>query len=102
MDGLENTRFYKLAQELWEEFWMDSEVLKNDERGKILLSQLMKSVDSIASNIEEGFGRGFGKEYPQFLRFARGSARESKGRTIASGMCCLLRLLKQESQSWIQ
>ena len=80
MDGLNNNRFYKLAQELWEDFRLDAEVLKQDELGKILLSQLMRSIDSIPSNIEEGFGRGFGKEYPQFLRIARGSAQESKGR----------------------
>jgi len=40
---------------------------------------LIRSVGSISANIEEGYGRGFGKEYPQFLRISRGSARESKG-----------------------
>ena len=29
---------------------------------------------------EEGFGRGFGKEYPHYLKIARGEARESMGR----------------------
>ena len=32
------------------------------------------------ANIEEGYGRGFSKEFPQHLRIARGEARESKGR----------------------
>ena len=80
MTGLENTRFYKLAQELWEDFLLDAEILKRDELGKVLFSQLARSLDSIPANIEEGFGRGYGKEYPQFLRIARGSAMESRGR----------------------
>jgi four helix bundle protein len=37
-------------------------------------------LDSICANIEEGFGRGFGKELPQHLKIARGEARESRGR----------------------
>jgi four helix bundle protein len=40
----------------------------------------VRSLDSICANIEEGYGRGFGKEMPQHLRIARGEARESKGR----------------------
>lgn len=50
-----------------------------DIRGKKIAEQLTRSAYSIAANIEEGYGRGFGKEYPQFLRYARGSARETKG-----------------------
>ena len=30
--------------------------------------------------MEEGFGRGFGKELPQHLKISRGEARESRGR----------------------
>ena len=82
MTGLENTRFYKMSLELWQDFLIDSEVLKNNELGKILLSQLTRSIESIPANIEEGFGRGYGKEYPQFLRIARGSAMESRGRYL--------------------
>ena len=29
--------------------------------------------------MEEGFGRGFGKEYPYFLRIARSFAKEMRG-----------------------
>ena len=45
-----------------------------------LISQQLASADSIASNIEEGYGRGGRKEYVQFLIIARGSAQETMGR----------------------
>src|ERR1043165_8910069 len=78
-DALDENGFYKLSLELWDEFWKDSEILLRDVRGKEIVKQLTRSVGSISANIEEGYGRGFGKEYPQFLRIARGSARETKG-----------------------
>jgi four helix bundle protein len=78
-DGLDELRFYKQALELWESFWNDTEILQKDFRGKEIARQLIRSCGSISANIEEGYGRGFGKEYPHFLRIARGSARESKG-----------------------
>ncbi len=78
-DRLDDIRFYKLSLEIWDEMWNDSEILMQDFRGKEIARQMVRSVGSISSNIEEGYGRGFGKEYPQFLRISRGSARESKG-----------------------
>ncbi len=79
-DALDKVIFYQKSLQLWELFWKDSEVLMADARGRELARQLTRSVDSVSANIEEGYGRGFGKEYPQFLRYSRGSARESKGR----------------------
>jgi four helix bundle protein len=78
-DGLEELRFYKMALELWNLCWTDTEILQKDFRGKEIAKQLIRSCGSISANIEEGYGRGFGKEYPHFLRISRGSARESKG-----------------------
>jgi len=51
-----------------------------DYRGRELVKQQLRSLDSICANIEEGFGRGFGKELPHHLKIARGEARESRGR----------------------
>lgn len=79
IDRLEEIEFYKKSIELWDEFWNDAETLMRDPRGKEMARQMTRSVGSISANIEEGYGRGFGKEYPQFLRISRGSARESKG-----------------------
>jgi four helix bundle protein len=70
---------HQLGSELWKEFWVDSEVILRDIRGREIVRQLTKSVGSITANIEEGYGRGFSRDYLNFLKYARGSARESKG-----------------------
>jgi four helix bundle protein len=54
--------------------------MMKDLRGRELVKQQVRSLDSICANIEEGYGRGFGKELPQHLKIARGEARESQGR----------------------
>jgi four helix bundle protein len=79
-DRLESFGIYQLACGLFHEFWTDSEILGKDYRGRELVKQQVRSLDSICANIEEGFGRGFGKELPQHLKIARGGARESRGR----------------------
>jgi four helix bundle protein len=79
-DRLESFGIYRLAERLFDDFWHDSEVLDKDFRGRELAKQQIRSLDSICANIEEGFGRGFGKELPQHLKIARGEARESQGR----------------------
>ena len=79
-DSLDDLHFYKWSLELWDLFWKeDSEILMKDVRGREIAKQMTRSVYSISANIEEGSGRGFGKEYPQFLRVSRGSAKESRG-----------------------
>ncbi len=45
-----------------------------------LVGQQLASADSIASNIEEGYGRGGPRDYAHFLVIARGSAQETAGR----------------------
>lgn len=78
-DKLDEVRFYNLSLELWDECWKDCDTLMKDIRGKEIVKQITRSVGSVSANIEEGYGRGYGKEYPRFLRISRGSARESKG-----------------------
>lgn len=79
-DRLESFGIYQLARQLFEDFWQDSEVLLKDYRGRELVRQQVRSLDSVCANMEEGFGRGFGKELPQHLKISRGEARESRGR----------------------
>ena len=79
-DRLESFGIYKIAQQLFDDFWTDSEILGKDYRGRELVKQQVRSLDSVCANIEEGYGRGFNKEMPQHLKISRGEARESKGR----------------------
>ena len=79
-DRLEGFGIYKIACRLFDSFWTDSETLGKDYRGRELVKQQVRSLDSICANIEEGYGRGFGKELPQHLKIACGEARESLGR----------------------
>ncbi len=44
-----------------------------------MAAQLIRSAGSISANIEEGYGRGHGKDYGYRLRIAQGEARESRG-----------------------
>lgn len=78
-DRLESFGIYQIARQLFDDFWADSDILMKDYRGRELMKQQVRSLDSICANIEEGFGRGFGKELPQHLKIARGEARESRG-----------------------
>lgn len=83
-DSLDNLGFYVKSLELWDKCWDDCELLGKDFRGIEVAKQLIRAVGSISANIEEGYGRGYGKEYPQFLRISRGSAREAKGWYVKS------------------
>jgi four helix bundle protein len=79
-DRLESFGIYQLSRQLFDEFWNDSEILMKDFRGRELAKQQVRSLDSVCANMEEGFGRGFGKKLPQHLKISRGEARESRGR----------------------
>ena len=79
-DRLESFEIYKLARQLFDDWWSDSEIIGKDYRGRELVKQQTRSLDSVCANMEEGYGRGFGKELPQHLKIARGEARESLGR----------------------
>jgi four helix bundle protein len=70
---------YRKALFLYDLAWEDCETLMKDVRGRGNADQLNRSVGSVCANIEEGYGRGFGKEYDYFLRVALGSAREGRG-----------------------
>jgi four helix bundle protein len=78
-DSLWNFETYRKALFLSDLAWIDCDDLVNDSRGRAIAWQLLDSAGSIAANIEEGYGRGFGKDYARFLRIALGSARETRG-----------------------
>lgn len=70
---------YRKALFLYDVCWKDCEMLLKHPPGRAVAQQLIRSVGSISANIEEGYGRGYGKERLYFLRVAIGSARETKG-----------------------
>ncbi|MCG3206586.1 MAG: hypothetical protein FOGNACKC_00185 [Anaerolineae bacterium] len=78
-DSLWNFELYRKSLFLSDLAWQDSGKMLADPRGKSIAQQLTRSAGSIAANIEEGYGRGYGKDYARFLRIALGSARETKG-----------------------
>jgi four helix bundle protein len=71
---------YRKALELFDHAVADLAPLRKDLSLARLVGQQLASADSVASNIEEGYGRGSPREYAQFLVIARGSAQETGGR----------------------
>ena len=70
---------YRKALHLSDLAWEDTEKMLRDLRGAELTKQLIRSAGSISANVEEGYGRGYGKDRDYFLRVALGSARETRG-----------------------
>ena len=74
---LEDLQIYQLSMQLGDKVW---EIVNNwdsflkDTIGK----QLVRSVDSVAANISEGFGRYHYKESNHFNYYSRGSLYETK------------------------
>ena len=78
-DPLWKFQVYAKALLLPDLVWEDTDRMMKDPRGRVIARQLVDSAGSICANIEEGHGRGFGKENAYFQRVALGSARESRG-----------------------
>ena len=78
-DPLWSFQVYPKALLLSDLVWEDTDRMMKDARGRAVARQLVDSVGSICANIEEGHGRGYGKENAYFQRIALGSARESRG-----------------------
>lgn len=74
---LEDLKVYQLAMELGEDVWSVIEKWEYFHK-KTIGDQWIRSIDSIAANISEGYGRYFYKENKNFCRYARGSLTESK------------------------
>lgn len=78
--GLHGFTAYAKAVELFDLVVLDLQPLHGKYELTRLVAQQIASADSIASNIEEGYGRGSKKDYSHFLIIARGSAQETLGR----------------------
>ena len=74
---LEDLEIYQLAMEIGDEIWFS--VIDWDNLAKYSLGQqIIRSADSIAANISEGFGRYHFKDRKNFMFYARGSQSETK------------------------
>ena len=74
---------YQKAMKLYADFIEeDLPILRKTLVGRELARQQVRSLDSICSNMKEGYGRKAGKELKRFFIIARGSTGESKGRYI--------------------
>ena len=74
---LEELRVYQSSMDLSEKIW--DVVIKWDYFAKDTIGkQLVRSIDSVAANLSEGFGRFFYKETKQFGYYSRGSLSETK------------------------
>jgi four helix bundle protein len=74
---LEELQVYELALNLGETVWnivIRWDYLAKDTIGK----QLVRSADSVAANLSEGYGRFHFKDAKNFLYYSRGSLYETK------------------------
>jgi len=74
---LEELQVYQLSMEMGEHVWeivMKWDYFSKDTIGK----QLVRSVDSVAANLSEGFGRYHFNEAKHFGYYSRGSLFETK------------------------
>jgi four helix bundle protein len=79
-DRLHQFGAYRKACELFDLVVADLTPLAKNPLCMRIVSQQMASADSIAANIEEGYGRKSRKDYSHFLIISRGSATETRGR----------------------
>ncbi|WP_340113876.1 four helix bundle protein [Maribellus mangrovi] len=74
---LEDLEIYQLSMEVGDEVW--ETVREWDNLAKYSMGvQVIKSADSIAANISEGYGRFHFKDRKNFMFYARGSHSETK------------------------
>ena len=75
--AINDLEIYREAMDIGEEIWMLAsswDIFAKDTVGK----QIVRSADSIAANLSEGYGRYHFKENQKFCYYSRGSAEETQ------------------------
>ncbi|HES59648.1 MAG: four helix bundle protein [Calditrichaceae bacterium] len=73
---LEELQVYQISMEIGNKVWEIVKAWEHFEK-RTLGDQIIRSADSIAANISEGYGRYHFKENKQFTYYARGSLYET-------------------------
>ena len=74
---LEDLEIYKISMEIGDDIWFS--VVEWENLAKYSIGQqIIRSADSIAANISEGFGRYHYKDRKKFMYYSRGSLYETK------------------------
>lgn len=96
---IEDFLVYQKAMELFDNFMLyDLPILEKSVAGRELARQQVRSLDSICSNMEEGYGRKAGRELKHFFRISRGSAYESRGRYLRCKTILSKKAISQRTQ----
>jgi four helix bundle protein len=74
---LEDLDIFQLAMQIGDEIWKLTGNW-NDFSRRTIGTQMVRSADSIAANIAEGYGRYFYKDRKLFYYYSRGSVLETK------------------------
>jgi four helix bundle protein len=77
MKRLAELEVYKLSEQLSDKIWNDYDTWPEKVR-RTIGYQIIRSSDSIAANISEGYGRFTPADRKVFYRYARGSLEETK------------------------
>lgn len=83
MSDYKKLEIWKRSVALATDIYKLTSLFPNEEKFG-LTAQMRRSVVSISSNIAEGAGRGFKKEFIQFLNYAYGSAYELESQLLIS------------------
>ncbi len=74
---LEDLKIYRLSMKIGDDIWFSAVGWENLAKYS-MGQQIIKSADSMAANISEGFGRYHFKDRKNFMFYARGSHSETK------------------------
>lgn len=76
---------YRKALFVYGLVWKDCEKLNGGIGGRAIVDQIIRSAGSISANVEEGYGRGYGKEYVYFYESRSARPGRQKAGTGAAG-----------------
>src|SRR5687768_14781052 len=77
-DPLRRMAAYRLALDLLDTAWPDTQVVRNHTTTSPIASQLYRAAGSIGANLAEGYSRSSRRDRVRLFEYALGSARECR------------------------